>query len=367
MAPGGKQLLVVGIGHSQVLTIARLHDLLGLTRAECVERLLRAPAVLIEDVSIEQGERLQAALTEAGLNCELVDEAPDSGRADHEIAAYITRTDHLPQFAAEVAAFTGQSADQVLDNLCKTPAMILGRLSRSVATELVERFAQPGIELMTSNPTLARYTAVAYAADASPSSVQHFKQIGLRPAATDRDVSAWEARDIAFSQAQQIWHKANELHLPLVLQNHDFMRFDIHLLQASGAGSEALASLLHDCGIPRRLHARVLDHLPVVIERCQPVASAEARLEELRQLGAKAEAVSLAGTRFDLQLNNWRQEQTQPLLGLCQRVLHRAIALPRAAHAPMTLPLSANLHQSLWIKHECEQLGLKGQLTRAAG
>eukprot|EP00232_Nephroselmis_pyriformis_P028567 CAMPEP_0182872886 /NCGR_PEP_ID=MMETSP0034_2-20130328/11998_1 /TAXON_ID=156128 /ORGANISM="Nephroselmis pyriformis, Strain CCMP717" /LENGTH=145 /DNA_ID=CAMNT_0025005505 /DNA_START=90 /DNA_END=523 /DNA_ORIENTATION=+ len=139
------QIQVQGIGQANVLAIAKHHELLGLSKRSCIELILNAPSIFRTKLNRETAVRLSSALEEVGLPCRVLDQTnpnlnasanADTKQDKYEIAAYINDFSAITEFASKIAAFTGQSGEEVIKSLCNTPATLLGNLSETVANEL---------------------------------------------------------------------------------------------------------------------------------------------------------------------------------------------------------------------------------------
>ena len=130
------QVRVLGVGNADVLTIGRFHQRLGLSRQECIRRILSAPTVLQTALDKHSAEEMVEVLKAADLPCDLLsmgDQSIPSSAHTHqerfEIAVYITDFTHITSFITDLALFTGQGSEELLKSLSKTPAIILGNLS----------------------------------------------------------------------------------------------------------------------------------------------------------------------------------------------------------------------------------------------
>lgn len=370
---------IQGIGDANVLAIARYHHLLGLTKKACVELILSAPSIFKTTLAKAEADQLSSTLNEVGLPCQVVDPVSEyehvsqlnSRTSDKfEIAAYIHDFSNITEFAGKVAAFTGQNGSDIVKSLCKTPATLLGQLSERVAQELASRFSMPGIDVLVSCPQKAQYTLVAYAMEDMPSVQQYYAQLGMSRQTNPQGLTQWQAQGIDFKKAHDAWHKASEAHLPIVLQNHDYMRFDVSLTDVSDntdvtkSGSKLQEVLTKQCHIPKNIYQKLLTRLPIVIAPCQDWANTEILLAALQNCGARAEASLLSTNRFDLYFSEWKHEYQRLLTPLCNTFLGKASMLPDTPSTTCLLPINANLHQAKWLKHECDLMQINCQLRR---
>ncbi|WP_415906248.1 hypothetical protein ACMXYX_15750 [Neptuniibacter sp. QD72_48] len=362
------QIQVNGIGTANILTISQAHSSLGITKRECVERILTSPSILKSDLKLEQAKRIQHALTQFKLPCEIVDSHTTIPPTDQsfEVACYIQDFTHVTEFAAEVAAFLGQSSEEMIASLTQIPAVLIGHISQQIAQEFIERFQKPGIELIASATNSARYSAIAFMPSFSNSIKSHYLRLGLAPQTNDPHCTQWIANDLALNQAESIWKKASELHLPVSIQNHDYLRFDLSLTKLAADVDRAVLSdwLLDRCEIPKQVHPTLFKRLPIIIQKCLPLESSKAMMEELQQLNCDAEAIAIQSSRFDIELNQLQPSHMSALGNLLKTIMRRVIAIPEAKAGQLTLNLSANQHQALWIIHEVQKSGIKARLIK---
>lgn len=383
-------LKVNGIGDANVLAIARHHSLLGLSQQDCVQRILDAPSILKSNLTKKSANDIATTLEKVGLPCTVIDGNPDDAFDDlalndkslsdkYEIAAYITDFASIAEFAGKVAAFTGQSGEDIIRSLANTPATLLGNLSQTVAEQLAHRFSGDGVEVLVSCPKKAHYSLIAYVVDEVPAVQQYYAQMGMQRVSQNGNSDQWQAQDVSFEQAQKIWQKANEAHLPIVIQNHDYMRFDILLQsieekQSSQQLQNLQTTLLTHCGIPKQIHSAVLKNLPVVIKRCVHLDKVQKILTELHESKATVEAILVGGVRFNLSFPNWQSNHANALNKVCQTVMGRTVSMPGNSHDQQNdligteceVSINANLHQAMWIQYECSRQNIDSKLMRVS-
>ncbi|MDO6564482.1 hypothetical protein Q4488_13915 [Amphritea sp. 1_MG-2023] len=365
------QVRVLGVGNADVLSIGRFHQRFGLSRQDCIRRILTAPSILQSELDIQSATEIVSVLQDAQLPCDLL---PQSERClspseRFELAVYFSDFTHITAFITDLALFTGQSSEALLACLSKTPAIILGNVSEAVAGELITRFSRPGIELIKSCSHKAKYTVVAYAPGGEQRLMSYYRSLGLQqtggPSAQGQ---CWQLTDLTLQKAQTLWQQASELHLPLVIQNQDYYRFDLLLRSAPAdteqqqAVSDILASQLN---IPLHLHPRLLTSLPIILKRSIPLAEAESVMHALVAQGCAITAEWTGGIRFNLifdavtDLTALRAR----LEKLCTAIMGRALQFTETADG-WSVKADANLHQGLWIQYEAGQLGINCRLMR---
>ncbi|WP_412971354.1 hypothetical protein [Glaciecola sp. MF2-115] len=373
------QIQVQGIGQANVLAIAKHHELLGLSKRSCIELILNAPSIFKTKLNRETAVRLSSALEDVGLPCRVLDQTNPNLNASanvettqdkYEIAAYINDFSAITEFASKIAAFTGQSGEEVIKSLCNTPATLLGNLSETVANELAERFSIEGVDVLVSCPKKAKYTLVAFALDDLQSVQQYYAQLGMTRERSKEGLMQWQAQNIDFDKAYGAWRKANEFHLPIVLQNHDYMRFDVRLLPTEQSNTatlniEMLTPILADmCGIPAVVHEKLLANLPMLIARCIDWDRTQELLAQLHQCGVNAEANLISSNRFDLSFPNWEESYAGLLTQLCQTIMGKQIPIKISKNQSLLLPVNANSHQALWLQYECKRSNIHCLLSR---
>lgn len=364
------QVRVLGVGKADVLSIGRFHQQLGLSRQDCIRRILTAPSILQAELDRHSAEEMISVLKSAELPCDLVAQSEKciTPSERFELAVYISDFTHITAFITELALFTGQSSEELLACLSKTPAIILGNLSEQVASELIMRFRQPGIELIKSCSDSAQYTVVAYAPGGDQSLIAYYRDLGLQQTDIAAQSQCWQLTDLALPKAQALWQKANELHLPLVIHNQDYYRFDLLLRSVPGdeqqrqAISELLTSQLQ---IPAHLHDSLFTHLPIILKRSASIVVNEPIMKALVALGCSVSAEWVGGIRFNLVFENISDAPTllARLEKLCGAIMGRSVPFIETDNG-WSVKADANLHQGLWIQYEASQAGIHCRLMR---
>lgn len=365
------QVRVLGVGNADVLSIGRFHQRLGLSRQDCIRRILTAPTILQTELDIHSAAEMVNILQSADLPCDLLPQSESclSPPERFELAVYISDFTHITAFITDLALFTGQSSEALLGCLSKTPAIILGNLSESVASELMTRFSQPGIELMKSCSDTAKYTVVAYAPDSDQSLVAYYRDFGLLPVGDHaQSTQCWQLTDLSLQHAQALWQKANELHLPLVIHNQDYYRFDLLLrsVPTDAQQQRRISDILYSqLNIPRHLHPRLFTKLPIILQRSAAITDVEPVMNALATEDCVVAAEWIGGIRFNLLFDNISDAAVQRarLEKLCSAIMGRSMTFSDTAEG-WSVKASANLHQGLWIQYEAGQSGINCRLMR---
>lgn len=368
MQEQGFQIQVNGIGEASALTISQAHEHFGLSKQECIQRILTSPSVLQSDLTHERAQQLQNALSSFKLPCEIIRNNTTIARdkTRYEIAAHITKFDHVADFAAELAAFTGQTGEEIIRSLTQVPAILLGQLSKTVADDLIKRFSKPGIELIPSASNKAHYSLLAYMPTYSDSIQSQYISFGLKPNNNSIECRQWSKDDLTYTQAQEIWKKASALHLPVHIQNHDYYRFNLKLDSPPLDNELERFSdwLTHSFAIPKKIHTKLLNSLPIILERSISLDQTETYLLEMHQLGAKGNATSVSGEKYHIEFSKLDTDTLPALSNLINSMMGRIIQLPQNINGKLLAPLSANTHQALWIIHEAKKAGIGARLIQ---
>lgn len=363
------QVRVLGVGNADVLSIGRFHQRLGLSKQDCIRRILTAPSILQTKLDISSARDMVNALKGADLPCDIFPQndefIPSNER--FEIAVYITDFTHITSFITDLALFTGQSSDELLKSLSKTPAIILGNLSEKVAEELIERFRRPGIDLISSCSEKAKYTVVAYAPGNDQRLIAYYREFGLQQTGNQLDqLHCWQLTDLPIQKAQGLWQKANELQLPLVIHNQDYYRFDLLLRSVPNDAEEqqTISKVLSEkLNIPQHLHSRLFSSLPIVLKRSVSITDYDAVMTGLVNLGCSLTAEWVGGIRFDLTFDTTGEDQRLRLEKLCKAIMGRSLKFIDS-DAGWSAKADANLHQGLWIQYEAGQSDINCRLMR---
>ncbi len=370
MHQGNYQVRVLGVGNADVLSVGRFHQRLGLSRQDCIRRILTAPSILQTELDIHAAEEMVSVLAGAKLPCDLLPQSDEFTAASErfEIAVYISDFTHITSFITDLALFTGQNSEELLRCLVKTPAIILGNLSEIVAEELIQRFKKTGIELIKSCSEKAKYTVVAYAPGGDQSLVSYYREFGLQQTGLRSDQQqCWQLTDLPIKRAQALWQKANELHLPLVIQNQDYYRFDLLLRSVSQNPEKRKITseiLLHDLAIPERVHPQLFECIPIVLKRSVSISDYSSVMNELVSQDCVVTADWVGGIRFDLSFDGRGDEVRVRLEKLCLAVMGRSLKFTEVPGTGWSVKAGANLHQGLWIQYESGLAGNNCKLMR---
>ena len=360
------QIKVKGIGLANILTISQAHKSLGISRQECLKRILSAPAILASGLDQERALPIEAALHEYHLPCEIVAPNTPLAKTDchYEVACHIHDFSQINEFAAEVAAFTGQTSEEIIQSLTQVPAVLIGNISQQAASDIAQRFSKPGIELIPSNTHKAVYTVLAFMLGYSETVRSQYIALGLQPKSQSRDCKQWIATDVTLSKTQKIWQKCTELNLPLSIQNHDYLRFDISLTAVDNlTNNDQLHTWLSTtCGIPEAIHQKLLAQLPIVIKRGQNLQQSQQQLHFIRSIGATGEALATHGMRFDLEVAQLAEHQHPAFSKLINTITRKQPNLSKLSS--QRIALGANAHQAHWIAYEAKKAGIKVRLIR---
>lgn len=139
-------VIVLSIGRASPAVCQRIAPVLALPAAAIARLLYQAPAVLLTQISRQQGCEICRALEEVGLAVELVAEplAAMAPPALFDIAVHIREPADFVDVAARLAEFLGcppADAERLLET---PPGMVLGDVSAASVEALVQRLAGMG-------------------------------------------------------------------------------------------------------------------------------------------------------------------------------------------------------------------------------
>jgi hypothetical protein len=120
--------------------------------------------------------------------------------------------------------------------------------------------------------------------------------------------------------------------------------------------------LTEQFSIPEKIHRKLIDSLPIVLERSIPLENAQTHLAAMYELGCQGSAISVAGEKYNIEFKNLTSNTQQALSNLLNSIMGRTILLPVSKEGTSTIPLAANIHQAQWITHEAKKAGLMARL-----
>lgn len=359
-------IVVRSIGRAGAAVVTALKHISPLPENVLAARLFQAPSILFQDLRLDIAEMALAALSGAGLECELWQRGQPftPGEGDHEVAIVVRDMSRMASVLEAVMGLLGVSAAQAKQILCASPTVLLGRISRSTVDALRRRFEPLGVELDVSRPAAARFDVII--GECGP--LERVRVCGVLaslgvPELQSRDGAPQPmiAADLSRDDAERVWDALRRSNLPGTILNRDFQRFDVRLDDAQPS-PELTAFIVETTGMPARLVPRVLARLPMVTHPGVRWEEMCRHLEGFAALGAHASGHMLAFQTFSLAIDKVGDlEASRRFLraigGLGPDAVAAALTGSRRVEGPLTGPLAQ------WLSHELKQVGTTGHLV----
>jgi hypothetical protein len=207
----------------------------------------------------------------------------------------------VPLAIAEAAAFLGTDLATARQLVCRSPAVLVSNVSQATVDAIKERFGRHGIDLVVSRSSSASYYAVVPTENSGVRRVVRDLVLAAAPdAAIVETGDALTASGLSFTAAQTIFERLRRTGARAAVCNRDLERFDVSLEAAPD--SPGMRALLESVDIPSRVVPRVLQSLPVVIQRNVGAADVQSLLDRVAAEGGRASGLSHSFQRFALVL-----------------------------------------------------------------
>lgn len=303
-----KRLLILSIGTAAPASIASIAIGLSVPVHRVMEAIYRAPTVLVDGLAADVAQEMGLLLTELGCQVAIESAALPAPAPEplFDLALHITNAARYGDIVAGLRAFLGTTQTDTEKLVATAPAVILGQVSRATVAALADRLGD-GAALIASDPTKARYDLFLGPVD---SAVQSRILADLRrhhiPLLADQGCLA---TGLTRAEADLIW-AAHQRSGALRVVNHDFLRFDVVLLEGA-ATVEALAALSDVTDIPPEVQPRLFGAMPITLSEALPAAALDAVMTRLTGAGMMVRAdlvtfqrlgveITRAGTLTDL-------------------------------------------------------------------
>lgn len=355
-------ILVESIGTAGVSLLPALKKVSPLSENKIAALLFQTPSLLLSGLPEEGAQEINKLLLSTGLKCRVVptDEQFEPGDKDHEIALVINSFENIHEIVREIISVTGMGIDQIRQLLLKSPTVLLGQISQNTVAALQQRFEALGVEVDISRPEKAQFDV--FKGPCSPFEQNMLEQI-LRPLKIEWNPEASEHPEkpnllcsgISRKQADQLWAQTSRTGLPIQIVNRDFERYDLCLDKAPDS-PEMIQYLISSTGMPEKIAPKVLQKLPIILQKNIHFAQVEAEMEKLRKLGATASAHLLAFQTFALKVESVKHikhalDVLEAVGGVDPAVAKQALQKDGLLEGPFTNP------QARWLQHELKKIG----------
>jgi ribosomal protein L7/L12 len=350
-------VIVLSIGRASPAVCQRIAPVLALPAAAIARLLYQAPAVLLGQISRQQGREICHALEEAGLAVELVAEplAAMTPPALFDVAVHIGEPADFADVAARLAEFLGcppADAERLLET---PPGVVLGDVSAASVEALMQRLAGLGACVVRAERKSSVYDLFVASGDSSVGAALR-REFAAVPAVCDAR-GGLILRGLSHEAAAAVWRR-HQASGAVRLVNQAFEQWDITLVACDGS-VEKLEALSNATGIPREICAELIAHLPVVIE--DGVGNAAIAEKLLLYSDAGLEVRAILTTFRVLQLTVVRGCSVSFLLDLF-RSNNIDSSKSRGQSLPFTWPKALNDLQAKRLKQQLEANGCEVEL-----
>lgn len=367
-APSGFRVVVDSPGTSDGDLIRAVTRYASRPQRDVARCFYQAPRELVDGLDRETAEGFARTLREAGAHARVLEPeaALEPGVGEWEAALVVRDLDRIAEVLHEAVRLLQVGPQEAIRIVCRTPAVLMGNLSRAAAEAIRDRFAAVGAEVDLSRPEHARYDL--YVDGGNGADRRRLRALLERNAsevvlAGGEEEGGMVASGLSFGDLEPIRQDLLRHASGVTVLNRDFARFDLTLTEAGGQPEAVAAYLADELGIPRRVIPRMFDALPVVVAENVRADEAELRLRNLEDLGASGTADLLSWRFFSVVLrtigDRERSEEVLRLLGELARSEARALLAERP---PVTLPGAFTPLRARWIQRELGRVGSAADL-----
>lgn len=355
-----KAILVHSIGTSGASLVKALKQISPLSERKIAALLFQAPAKLFTDLPPAAAGEIHRLLTEAGLDCAMIDTHQEVALGDdeHEVALVIKDVGRMTEIAQAIMHLIGADPRTVRQMLFTTPTVLLGKISLQTALAIRERFAGLDVEVDISHSPSALFDVFL-----GPCTAMQVQQVRAVFAELNVQIDFNDAphgntllsAGLSREATEHIWAQLRRAALPVRIVNRDFERFDLELRELP-AGPDAEAYLVATTGMPAQVAPRVLGQLPMVLTHNISFEELERAMASISELGGKATGHLLAFQTFGLQLEavTGRPPTLDLLLTLGSLSTTEATSL---LDGDKYLPGPYTSLQARWLQYELKKIG----------
>lgn len=354
-------IVVDSIGKAGVGLIPALKKVSPLSENKIASLLFQTPAKLFTGLPEETAIEMNKLLLSTGLESYVINEEEkfNPGDSDHEVALVIKDYSKIQEIAKAIVSLTGLPIEDIRKALCKSPTVLIGKISKNSAEAIRERFKPLDVEVDISNPHEGTFDVFKGECSAFDQNLinQIFKNLGLKlgGAQTKSEVSTLVCAGISKKQADKLWSSVYRTSLPIKIVNRDFERFDFRLDKAPDT-PEMLEYLTASTGMPETIAKKVLTKLPLVIHKNIRFQKLDEELAKMKKLGAVSSGHLLVFQSFSLKINSVKHiEPTIELLniigGIDKKVIQESLLNTKIIEGPFTSP------QVQWLQYELKKIG----------
>lgn len=294
------RLVVESIGSASPGLAGVLASQLGMPAPQVARALYKAPAVLLDKLSITHARGLADILCQAGMEIRVEPSRnpPPVTARSLDIALYLHDPACLASCCEHLSRFLGCTPLAARNLLTAPPGVVLGDVTQATADALQRVLGDLPVEVICSARQQARYQLFIdrQQGHAMNSLLSDLQRMGIH----SHDSSALAEAEFDHQQGQYLWRRHQSAG-GLRLIDKAFLRYDLVLEQA-GPDSR-LDQLPALAGLPADLVPCVLENLPVVVEEGVSTEALPGRLSAWSAAGmtVKAQLASLRCCRLVIQ------------------------------------------------------------------
>ncbi len=362
---GSYGILVHSIGTAGVSIVSALGNASGVPEQVLALRLFQAPSVLFRSLPKDLAGEAVAILRGAGVECEVAgpDKSCTPGDSEHEVALVVRDFGRMGAVLEAVMLFLGVSTAEARAILCRSPAVLLGRISAATVDAIERRFKPLGVDVDVSRPATSNFDVLIgpCSAEQRAAAITAVKALGIavKPASTNES-NPLLAMGISHRDAERLHGVASRSKWPLVIVNREFQRYDVRLDTAQDT-PQLRTFLAETANMPERVIPKVLARLPIVTHPCVTFPRMGELLESMRVLGASASGHLLTFQTFSLRITQVGDIAASKLIlrgigGLSEQAAELAITRTKEVKGPLSSTLAR------WLRHELDRAGTKSRM-----
>ncbi|MCB0557077.1 MAG: hypothetical protein KDD02_26250 [Phaeodactylibacter sp.] len=353
-------IVVDSIGTTGVGLVQALKKISPLSENKIAALLFQTPSMLFSGLPEQAAKEINGLLLSTGLESRVVhkDEPFEPGDSGHEVALVINDFEHIQDIAKEIIAITGLGIDEIRQLLCKSPTVMLGKISQNTALVIQQRFKAFNVAVDISKPDSALFDVFKGTCSAYEQGIieQMLNGLGVEwNKAANYNVASLLCGGISRPIADKLWQQTSRTSLPIKIVNRDFERFDLRLDQAPDT-PEMMAYLAESTGMPEKIAQKVVRQLPIILHKNIRFDRVDEEIGKLNQLGAVSSAHLLVFQSFSLKIQAIKDlEGTLEVLkvvgGIDKGLASQSILEKQQLDGPFTSP------QVRWLQHELKRIG----------
>ncbi len=349
-------IVVDSIGTAGAGMVKALKTAVPIPETHLAQLLFQAPSVLLDGLANDVAHQVNELLVEAGLETRTVrsGESIDRGDSDHEMALVVRDISRMVEVLNEVAMLIGLSLEQAKSLLCKSPTILLGKVSANTVAACRARFEALGAELDVTRPHEAIYDV--FLGQCSPAERSRVREVldefGYQPPDDVDEVVV--QMGLNEEKAKQLWDRFSRSSAPLRLISRDFERFDL-TLDAASDSPEMIEYLVSSTGMPKNVAQKIVSRTPVVLHQLIGFEAMSRYMEEIDKLGGSPTGHLIVFQSFDLRVsrvgNKSYSIQLLKMIADYDEASGVTALEEGVIHGPLTYV------QARWLQWELQQVG----------